>query len=491
LSENTPNVLDFNATINVNQDNQMHSISPSQEAIKKLTLYDTYRRDKFEFTPLSEQSVSLYACGPTVYDYAHIGNLRSYVFVDILRRALEINGYQVNHVMNITDVGHLTSDADSGEDKMAKGSRKQGKTAWQIAQYFEEAFIKDLALLGIKQPTTLCRATDHIAEQIEYIQALQDNGFTYVTEDGVYFDSSKLDSYGYIARLNIQGQRAGERVDIGDKKNITDFALWKFSAISQHTDNIKRQMQWQSPWGIGFPGWHIECSAMSEKYLGKRFDIHVGGEDHIPVHHTNEIAQCEGRHGHQPANFWMHGYFLQLGKQKISKSGQSMLLSSLMDKGYDPLAYRYLLLTSHYRSKLQFSFKALASAATALKRLRELLAGWPDQGDVLSEYKIAFLNYLNDDLKVPQALALIWEVVKSELPTANKKATILYFDQIFALSLTREVIPVDIPQSVIALAERRQLARVNKDWPLSDSLRQQIGQLGFTIKDKPHGYDIQ
>ena len=450
----------------------------------EVQLYDTYRRAIHTFIPLSKESVSLYACGPTVYDYAHLGNLRSYLFVDVLRRVLEINGYQLNHVMNITDVGHLTSDADSGEDKMEKGARKQGKSAWEIAKFFERAFFDDLDHLSIKRPTTICRATEHIAEQIEYVEILQQRGYTYQTSDGVYFDTAKLPSYGKLAKLDIDGLQAGARVDIGEKKRVTDFALWKFSGDGQ------RQMQWTSPWGEGFPGWHIECSAMSEKYLGNKFDIHVGGEDHIPVHHSNEIAQCEGRHDHQPANFWMHGYFLQLGKEKLSKSGKSLLLAELIDKGYDPLAFRYLVLSSHYRSHLQFSITALDSAATALKRLTKMLSQWPDGGELSIEFQQQFMRYTNSDLKMPQALAVLWAVTKSKLSVADKKATILYFDQVLALSLDRQQDPETVPQAVLDLAEQRQQARTAKYWQQSDELRAQILSLGFTVEDGPQGFTL-
>ena len=450
----------------------------------EVQLYDTYRRAIHKFIPLSKESVSLYACGPTVYDYAHLGNLRSYLFVDVLRRVLEINGYQLNHVMNITDVGHLTSDADSGEDKMEKGARKQGKSAWEIAKFFERAFFADLDHLSIKRPTTICRATEHIAEQIEYVEILQQRGYTYQTSDGVYFDTAKLPSYGKLAKLDIDGLQAGARVAIGEKKRVPDFALWKFSGDGQ------RQMQWTSPWGEGFPGWHIECSAMSEKYLGNKFDIHVGGEDHIPVHHSNEIAQCEGRHDHQPANFWMHGYFLQLGKEKLSKSGKSLLLTELIDKGYDPLAFRYLVLTSHYRSHLQFSIKALDSAATALKRLTKMRSQWPDDGELSVEFQQQFMRYINSDLKTPQALAVLWAVTKSELSDADKKATILYFDQVLALSLDRQQDPEAVPQAVLDLAEQRQQARTAKHWQQSDELRAQILSLGFTVEDGPQGFTL-
>jgi cysteinyl-tRNA synthetase len=312
-----------------------------------LRLYDTYSRSLREFVPLNPPEVGLYTCGPTVYDYAHIGNLRTYLFEDILRRVLLFNGYAVKHVMNITDVGHLVSDGDTGEDKMERGSRRTGKSAWEIAAFYTEAFQADLERLNILPPTVWCRATDYIAEQIATIQCIEANGFTYRTSDGIYFDTSKLPDYGYLARLDIAGLQAGARVDMGEKRNPTDFALWKFSPPDE-----QRQMEWESPWGIGFPGWHIECSAMSTKFLGSFFDIHCGGEDHISVHHTNEIAQTQACEGTHLANFWLHGTFLQIDEAKMSKSsGEFLRLQSLLDRNIDPLVYRFFCLGAHYRAK--------------------------------------------------------------------------------------------------------------------------------------------
>src|SRR5215475_15526799 len=323
-----------------------------------LRLFDTYTREVRDFAPLDPSEVRMYACGPTVYDYAPIGNLRTYVFEDILRRVIEFNGYKVNHVMNITDVGHLVSDADTGEDKMELGARRAGKSAWEIADYYTQEFRRDLTRLNILEPTIWCKATDHITEQIEMIRCIEAKGFTYPTSDGIYFDTSHLADYGHLARLDTSGLRAGARVDKGEKRNPTDFALWKFSPRDQ-----KRQMKWPSPWGIGFPGWHIECSAMASKYLGEHFDIHCGGIDHIAVHHTNEIAQSECCHGRPWVNFWLHGEFLELDKAKMSKSSGSFLyLDRIMADGFSPLDYRYLLLTTHYRSRLRFSYESLEAA---------------------------------------------------------------------------------------------------------------------------------
>jgi cysteinyl-tRNA synthetase len=449
-----------------------------------LRLYDTYTRSLREFEPLEPGKVGFYSCGPTVYDYAHIGNLRTYVFVDLLRRTLLFNGYDVNHVMNITDVGHLVSDADTGEDKMEIGSQRTGKTAWQIAEEYTAAFQQDIARLNILEPTIWCKATDHIAEQIGMIQCLEENAFTYRTADGVYFDTAKLDDYGYLARLDIAGLQAGARVELGDKRNPTDFALWKFSPPGE-----QRQMEWASPWGLGFPGWHIECSAMSAKYLGSYFDIHCGGEDHISVHHTNEIAQTQGCYGTRLANFWLHGYFLQLDEAKMAKSAGGFLrLQTLLDKGYDPLAYRMFCLSAHYRAHLNFHWEGLDGAVTALTRLRQAVHEWGEPGPVDETFAERFANQVNDDLNMPRALAVTWELVKSDLDPAVKKGTILLFDQILGLGLAEWRPAVEeIPGEIIALLEKRQAARAAKQWAEADALRDQITAAGYEIEDTPQG----
>jgi cysteinyl-tRNA synthetase len=455
-----------------------------------LYLYDTYTRSLREFTPLNpapageKPEVGLYTCGPTVYDYAHIGNLRTYIFEDVLRRVLEFNGYRVNHVMNITDVGHLTSDADEGEDKMEKGARRLGKTAWDIAEFFAGAFRQDLARLNILEPTIWCKATDHIPEQIEFIRCIEEKGYTYRTSDGIYFDTSKLPNYGYLARLDIEGLQAGARIEMGEKRHPTDFALWKFSPPGQ-----KRQMEWDSPWGVGFPGWHIECSAMSAKYLGTYFDIHCGGEDHISVHHSNEIAQTEACYGTRLANFWMHGHFLQLDDAKMAKSsGEFLRLDTLIERGYDPLAYRFFCLSAHYRSKLNFHWDSLDGAATSLDRLRSNVYEWGEPGEPDQDYVEKFTAQVNDDLNMPRALAVTWDLVKSDLPAAVKKATILVFDQVLGLRLA-EWKPVDepIPDEILALVEQRQAARREKRWSEADALRDQVIAAGYEIEDTPEG----
>jgi cysteinyl-tRNA synthetase len=454
----------------------------------ELHLFDTYTRSIRKFEPLNPPEVGLYTCGPTVYDYAHIGNLRTYIFEDILRRALEFNGYSVKHVMNITDVGPLTSDADTGEDKMKKNSRRTGKTAWEIAEFYTQAFKDDLRRLNILDPKIWCRATDHIPEQIAFIQCVEANGYTYHTSDGIYFDTSKQPDYGYLARLDIEGLQAGARIDIGEKRHVTDFALWKFSP-----PNEKRQMEWDSPWGVGFPGWHIECSAMSAKYLGKFFDIHCGGEDHIMVHHPNEIAQTQACYNTGLANFWMHGYFLQLGEAKMAKSaGDFLRVQALIEHGYDPLAYRFFCFSAHYRAKLNFTWESLDGAATALNRLRAAAYEWGDPGAIDEDYIRKFTEYLNDDLNIPRALALTWDLVKSDLPAAKKKATLLRFDRVFGLQLA-EWKPVEtaVPEPITALVQQRQQARAEKRWKDADALRAQIQASGYEVEDTPQGARVR
>jgi cysteinyl-tRNA synthetase len=449
-----------------------------------LHLYDTYSRNLREFTPLQPPVVGLYTCGPTVYDYAHIGNLRTYVFEDTLRRVLEFNGYQVKHVANITDVGHLTSDADLGEDKMEAGSRRTGKSAWEIAELYTQAFKDDLRQLNVLEPTIWCRATEHIPEQIAFIQCIEAKGFTYRTSDGIYFDTSRLTDYGHLARLDIEGLQAGARIDMAEKRNPTDFALWKFSPPGG-----RRQMEWDSPWGVGFPGWHIECSAMSAKYLGTFFDIHCGGEDHIPVHHTNEIAQTQACHGTNLANFWLHGYFLQFNQEKMAKSsGEFLRLQTLIDRGYDPLAYRYFCLNAHYRTKSNFTWESLDGAAKALDRLRAASYEWGPAGTLDEAYLDRFVAHINDDLNMPRALATTWELVRSDLPPATKQATLAEFDRVLGLGLANWEPPQEvIPAEIMALVEQRQQARTAKHWPEADALRDQITAAGYEIEDTPQG----
>ena len=450
----------------------------------KIKLYDSYSRSLREFEPIKGNRARIYACGPTVYDYAHIGNLRTYIFEDTLRRTLEFFGYEVTHVVNITDVGHLTSDADTGEDKIEQGAKKAGKTAWEIALLYTEAFKQDLVHLNILQPDIWCRATDHIAEQISAIRAIEKKGFAYITTDGVYFDTSKLENYGYLARLDVAGLNAGQRVDIGEKRNTTDFALWKFSR-----KDAARQMEWDSPWARGFPGWHIECSAMAVKYLGEMFDIHCGGKDHIPVHHCNEIAQAQVCYGTQLANFWLHGYFLETDQAKMSKSdGEFLRLASLVERGHDPLSYRYLCLTAHYRGDLKFTWQSLNGAETALNRLRAAVHAWGEPDNPDDQYLQQFRHEVYNDLNTPKALAVIWNLVKSNLAPARKKATILECDKILGFDLANwRPVVLEIPDTVKTLMALRTQARQARNWVEADKFREQIAELGYDIEDSAKG----
>ncbi|WP_321886425.1 cysteine--tRNA ligase [Paraburkholderia bannensis] len=453
-----------------------------------LALYDSWSRTVRPFTPIHGNQVGMYCCGPTVYDHAHIGNLRTYVFEDVLRRVLMHNGYEVRHVVNITDVGHLTSDADEGEDKMEKGSRRTGESAWAIAQRYTEAFIADWRALHLLEPTIWCRATDHLAEQIGFIGELERAGYVYRTSDGLYFDTSRQDDYGFLARLDRAGLQAGKRVAVGEKRSSTDFALWKFSP-----PDVVRQMEWDSPWGRGFPGWHIECSAMSAKYLGAWFDIHCGGEDHIAVHHSNEIAQTQAAHGTRLANFWMRGHFLTFDAHtKMSKSsGDFVRLQTLQSRNIDSLAYRYLCLTAHYRSKLRFSWTSLEAAQTALNRLRHLYAGWPPGGRVDQAYAARFDAEVNDDLNLPRALAVLWELTRSGLPPANLRATVDRFDSVLGLKLAEwRPEAADVPESIRALLVAREQARAAKDWTAADQIRASLSEQGWRVEDSKDGQHL-
>lgn len=451
-----------------------------------LKLYNTLSRNLEEFTPLHPNAVGLYTCGPTVYNFAHIGNLRTYVFEDILRRVLEFNGYAVTQVMNITDVGHLTDDADSGEDKMEKGARREGKSAWEVAAFYTEAFLADTKSLHILKATIICKATDHIPEQIAQVQALIDKGLTYETSDGIYFDTTKLPDYGKLALLSKQELQAGARVDMGEKKNPHDFALWKFTPKDE-----KRQMEWEAFGQMGFPGWHIECSAMSMKYLGTQFDIHCGGIDHIPVHHTNEIAQAEGITGLIPwVRYWLHGEHLQISGDKMAKSGDNFItLTTITDRNISPLAYRYFLLQAHYRKQLQFSFEALEAAATGLNNLKKEIQKLSSTGPDDTKAEAEFKSLINDDLNIPAALALVWTYVKNK---SIGQELIVKCDNIFGLDLlTTSIANVDITPQAQTLLEARAIARDNKDWNESDRLRDELIKLGYTVKDSANGQTLE
>ncbi len=446
-----------------------------------LKLFNTLTRKLETFRPIKKDEVGMYSCGPTVYWYQHIGNLRTYVFSDILKRILIYNGFEVKHVMNITDVGHLTSDADDGEDKMEKAAKKEGKKAEDIASFYWSAFMDDFKKLNILEPSIWCKATDNIKEQIELIKKLEEKGYTYKTNDGIYFDTSKFKDYGKLARLNVEGLQAGKRVEIKDKKNPTDFALWKFS----EKPGI-RQQEWSSPWKIGFPGWHIECSAMSMKYLGNTFDIHTGGEDHIPVHHTNEIAQSEAATGKKFVNYWLHGSFLTFKGEKVSKSkGGLYTISELEEKGFMPLAYRYLCLTAHYRTQLDFSLENLENAKNSYGRLNNIISGLKDDSKLNKAYLKKFEAAINNDLNMPQALAVLWDLLRDSKANGKVK-TIEQMDNVLGLDLLKKETAA-LPADVKVLLGKREEAREAKNFKLADELRNKIKELGFIVEDTSSG----
>ncbi len=471
--------------------------------------YNTLTRNKEEFKPLKKGSVKMYSCGPTVYWRAHLGNFRTYIFEDILKRVLEYNGYQVKSVMNFTDVGHLTSDADTGEDKIELAAKKEKKTAKEIADFYIDAFCQDAAALNIMPPTIYCRASEHIKEQIELIKILEQKNFTYKTEDGIYFDTSKLPDYGYLARLNLEGQKSGARVPLAScKKNPHDFALWKFTP-----PGVKRLQEWESPWGKGFPGWHLECSAMSQKYLGRQFDIHCGAIDLIPIHHTNEIAQSQAAYGQIPARFWLHGEFLLLDNNKISKSAGDNITVEKIAYKFNPLAFRYLTLTAHYRSPLNLTWESMESSQSALKHLQEIFLSLKTSSDKkfwqiklasfftlgekrksltslfkkYQEYKENFLKAINDDLNIPKALGLTWQMTEdANLPATLKLKLLSNFDRIFGLKLG-EITPPEIPEEIKTMIKQREKFRQEKNWEKADSIRKEIEKNGWLVEDTPQG----
>lgn len=459
-----------------------------------LKIYNTLTRNKEDFKPIREGKVSMYSCGPTVYNYAHIGNLRTYIFMDIFRRVLRYDGYKIKGVMNITDVGHLMSDADDGEDKMAKASREQKKTPLEIAQFYTSVFFEDLSKLNIGRPEVIAKATEHIQDMISYVSQLVDKGYGYEIDDGIYFDISKFEGYGKLSRLNLEEQQAGARVEVNSqKRHPADFALWK-KAEPGHI------MQWDSPWGRGYPGWHIECSAMSRKYLGMPFDVHTGGVDHIPVHHENEIAQNEALTGKQSVNYWVHGEFMLVDNGKMSKSlGNTYRISDLEDRGYRALDFRYFCLNTHYRKKLNFTFEGLDAAKSAYARLLSLLfkhksSNVASDKDLLESYEKDFEEAIDDDLNIPLALGVLWKMIKE-----NKSRDIyelaLKFDKVLGLSLDtaacdEEEPREDIPAEIVELCERRKAAKANKDYAGADALRSEIAAQGYTVVDTKDGYKV-
>lgn len=460
-----------------------------------LKVYNTLSRKKEDFKELNKGEITMYSCGPTVYNYAHIGNLRTYVFMDLLRRVLQYDGYKLKGVMNITDVGHLTSDGDEGEDKMDKRAKETGKTPKEIADFYTNIFMTDLAKLNIGLPEIIAKATEHIDDMIEYVQRLVEAGFAYETSDGVYFDISKFPKYGELSRLNLDEQIAGARVEVNsEKRNPQDFAVWK-KADPNHIQ------QWPSPWGMGYPGWHIECSAMSQKYLGEVFDIHTGGVDHIPVHHENEIAQNEALTGKKSVDYWMHGEFMLVDNGKMSKSlGNTYTIAQLEQMGYSPMVFRYFCLNAHYRKKLNFTFDGMDAAKVSYERLCGILRSHSyglalvDQ-DTLSEFKQEFDNAINDDINIPMALGVLWKMTKLPLCSDVYKLA-LQMDKVLGLSLDKaeEYIKkngTDVPDEVVALAEERLLAKQQKDWTKADELRGKIKEMGYSVLDSKEGYELK
>ncbi len=480
--------------------------------MSKLYLYNTLTRKKEEFKPIKKGEVGMYTCGPTVYDYAHIGNLRTYIFEDILKRVLLYNGYKVKHVMNITDVGHLTGDRDMGEDKLEKGARREGKTAWEIADFYTKAFKEDMEHLNLIEPDIWCKATDYIAEQIDLIKKLEEKGYTYKTSDGIYFNTAKFKDYTKLSHQNLEALQEGARVEKNlEKKNPTDFALWKFSPKDK-----KRQMEWESPWGIGFPGWHIECSAMSMKCLGDQLDIHCGGIDHINVHHTNEIAQSEAATGKKFFNYWMHGAFLNIaGGKKMAKSEENFLTleNAFIKNGIDPLVYRFAALGTHYRKPMEYSEEIVKNVENGFKHLKNQVRELSndEQGEVNQEYKIKFFEAINDDLNAPQALAVLQEVLKSKISNEDKLTTVLDFDMVLGLNLEKVLefsaspspspeeedkenwinkLKEKFPSEIVELILKRKKAREEKNFEESDRLRDEIEKLGYIVEDSKDGMRV-
>ena len=473
-----------------------------------MKIYNTLTRKVEEFVPLNPPKVGMYTCGPTVYDYAHIGNWRTYILADVLRRTLNYLGFEVTAVSNITDVGHLVGDGNEGEDKLEKGARREGKTAWDVAQKYAEIYFEHEKKLNVLPPDQRCKPTDYIKEQIGLIEILEKKGFTYKTSDGIYFDTAKFPDYGKLTNQDKDKILEGARVEINpEKRNPTDFALWKFSPVG-----VKRDMEWPSPWGTGFPGWHIECSAMSMKHLGEQFDLHVGGDDLKFIHHNNEIAQSEASSGKVPfVKYWIHGQFLTVDGEKMSKSKNNFYnLDDILEKGFEPLALRYLFLTTNYRSFLNFTWEGLAAAKEGLNNLRKLCCKVSDtlqeERNVLSQEKLEKIqNYskrfkaaIENDLQTPEALAIAWEVAKSNIPSPDKRDLISDFDQVLGLDLLdpqkgytlKGVTFSELPIDVKKLVESRETARKNQDWKLSDQLRNKILKAGYKIEDSLTGPKI-
>jgi cysteinyl-tRNA synthetase len=460
--------------------------------MKQLFLFNTLSRKKEKFLSLKDKLVAMYNCGPTVYERVHIGNLRAYIFADTLKRALEFNGYKVKQIINITDVGHLVSDADSGEDKIEKSAREKRKSAFEISRFYEKLFKEDIKKLNIKKPFKFPRATEHIKEMIELIKILEKKGYTYKISDGIYFDTSKFKNYGKLAGLDKKKLKPGARVEINpEKKNPYDFALWKFSP-----KDVKRQMEWKSPWGIGFPGWHIECSAMAIKYLGKTLDIHTGGVDHIDIHHTNEIAQSEVATGKKFVRYWLHCNFLMAEGQKMSKSlGNIITLEDIEKRGFKPLAFRYLVLNSHYRSLMNFTWQAMESAEKAYDNLLEHISAFSlsNKTNKKSEKEIKekILTIINDDLDTPKLIAEMWNILRTNKDLNYKKTFVLLADQVLGLGLEEFLKKQKIPALVKKKVLLREKLRKEKKWPEADKIREEILKMGYKVEDTQYGAVIK
>ena len=460
-------------------------------------LYNTLTKQKSNFVPLDGNEVRIYSCGPTVYSYAHIGNFRTYIFMDNLRRMLEYNGYTLKHVMNITDVGHLESDSDEGEDKMEKAAKKENKSPYEIAEFYTKAFFKDMEKLHIERPEIIAKATEHIPDMLEFAKEIVKNGYGYETSTAIYFDVSKLDKYPVLSNRNIEEQIAGARVDVDpEKRNPYDFAIW-IKAPKNHI------MKWDSPWGLSYPGWHLECSAMSRKYLGEEFDIHTGGVDHIPTHHENEIAQSKGAFGKIPAKIWMHVEFLQIDGGKMSKSlGNVYTISQLEEKGIEALAYKLFCYTAHYRTKLNFTFEGAAASQKALNRLREAFVKHNNGNDnvddeLIQKSKNKFLDAINDDLNMPLAMSTVWELARNDLKSKKISDLLLDFDRVLGLDLKNsekyleEQNKVELPDEIADLLEKRKKARKEKNWQLSDEIRDVLKEKGYIVKDTKEGMTVE
>lgn len=451
--------------------------------------YNTLTKQKDLFKPIEEGKVKIYSCGPTVYKDATIGNMRTNLLNDTLRRVLKYNGYELKHVMNITDVGHLVSDGDEGEDKMLKSAREEHKSPLEIAEHYTKLFFRDLERLNIETPEVVCKATDHIKEMLEMVQKIMKNGYAYETSTAIYFDVSKLDKYGILSGINLNDQKAGARVDVDpEKRNPYDFALW-IKAPANHL------MKWDSPWGPSYPGWHIECSAMSTKYLGEEFDIHTGGIDLVPTHHENEIAQNKGACGKNPAHYWIHGEYLLINGGKMSKSlGNTYLIDDIIARGYSPLAYRLFNYSCHYRGKLNFTWEGIESANTSLIRLREgyqkHLNGNSDiSAEIIADMENRFHQAINDDMNMPLALSVVWEAVKYPEKSPKIAQLLKKFDTVLGIKID-EVQETKIPQEILDLVEERKQARSDKNWSESDRLRDLIAEKGYIVKDTKDGTEV-